>query len=51
MKNPLDGETGIMSVLRKNGIIDAHAAQSARNTRTVKARGIELEGITGRMKE
>lgn len=50
MKNPLDGETGIMSVLRKNGIIDAHAAQSARNTRTVKARGIELEGITGRMK-
>lgn len=51
MKNPLDGETGIMSVLSKNGIIDAHAAQSARNTRTVKARGIELEGITGRMKE
>ena len=51
MKNPLDEKTGIMSVLSKNGILDAHAAQSAKNTRTVKARGIELEGITGRMKE
>ncbi|WP_334117417.1 PD-(D/E)XK nuclease family protein [Ligilactobacillus sp.] len=51
MKNPLDEKTGIMSVLSKNGILDAHAAQSAKNTRTVKARGIDFEGITGRMKE
>lgn len=51
MKNPLDAETGIMSVLKRNGILDVHSAQSARNTRTIKARGIDLEGITGRMKE